>query len=260
MFIVVLIGATILAFWRSYFAKISAAPAGFHIHGLTASLWMLLLLAQSWTPHRRQMATHRLVGRATFVAVPLFAAGSMAVVHSMAVATVGGDPLYALWGAQLAFIDVLAFGAVLYAAAMALRHRREVRLHAGFMLSTALPLVSPVFGRLFNQTIPGLAIHGPQDFPVFGWSVQLANLLAGVVAFWLWRRNPGAGRPWGLALAVIVAQMAGFETIAAGSAWRAVFLGLGEPPLAMLMLAGFAVGAAAVLTGWAQPARRVSRA
>ena len=73
-FIVAMIAATIFAFWRSYFGILSTAPLGFHAHGITASLWMLLLLAQSWTPHRGQMAVHRAMGRATFVVLPLFAA------------------------------------------------------------------------------------------------------------------------------------------------------------------------------------------
>lgn len=256
LFIVALIGATIFAFWRSYFGKLATAPAGFHVHGVTASLWMLLLLAQSWTPHHGRIAIHRLLGRATFVAVPLFAAGAMGVVHSMAASTIGGDPFYALWGAPLAFLDLLALGAVLYAAGMALRHRRNVRLHAGYMLSTALPLVSPVLGRVFNSTVPGLVIHGPQDFPLFGAGVQLANLVAGIVAVWLWRRDPRIGRPWIVALGVIVAQTIGFQTVAASDAWRWVFTLLGRQPLAVPIVFGLTAGAATVLVGWNAPVVR----
>ena len=260
MFIVALIAVTIFAFWRSYFGKLIGSPAGFHAHGITASLWMLLLLAQSWTPHRGGIAVHRVMGRATFVAMPLFAAGAMGVIHSMAAATVGGDPFYAIWGAHLAFVDVLAFGAVLYATGMALRHRRSVRLHAGYMLSTALPLVSPVFGRAINQTVPGLVIRGPQDFALFGWGVQLANVIAAVLALALWvsmgRRDGHSGRPWAVALGVIVAQIVGFETLAGGAAWGAVFRSLGTQPLAALMAFGLLAGAAAVFVGWTTPAGR----
>lgn len=250
IFIVALLATTVFAFWRSYFGVLSTATAGFHIHGVTATLWMLLLLAQSLTPHRQRMRLHRLMGRATFVAVPLFAAGAMGVVHSMAVGTASGDPFYVLWGARLGFIDLLAFGAVLYAAGMALRHRRDVRLHAGYMLSTALPLVSPVLGRAINRTVPGLVIHGPKDFPVFGWGVQLANLIAGLLALWLWRRDPKTGRPWAVALGVIVAQIVAFETVAASEGWHAAFLAFGTQSLAVLMPAGLAVGAAVVWAGW----------
>lgn len=256
IFIAALIAATIFAFWRSYFGKLPGASMGFHIHGITASLWTLLLLAQSWTPHRGRMAVHRTLGRTTFVALPLFAAGSMAVFHSMAVATKAGDPFYALWGAPLAAVDVPAFGAVVYAVGMALRHRRSVKLHAGYMLSSALPLVSPVFGRLFNQTIPGLVINGPQDFPMFGWSVQLANMSAGIIALWLWQRDPRVGAPWAAALAVIAVQIVGMEVVAEARAWRAAFLWVGTLPLTLLMLFGFLVGVAAVFAGWTMPARR----
>ncbi len=256
LFIVALICATIFAFWRSYFSILPEAAIGFHIHGLTASLWLLLLLAQSWTPHRGRIAMHRALGRVTFVAVPLFAAGSMAVIHSMAAGTVGGDPFYALWGARLGFIDALALGALLYAAAMALRHRRNVRLHAGYMLSTALPLISPVFGRVFNRTIPGLIIHGPQDFPVFGLGAQCGNVLAAILALWLWRRDPRFGQPWVVALGVIAVQIVGFETLAHTSIWHVLFVIVGTQPLSVLMALGLLAGVAAMGLGWRLPDAR----
>lgn len=250
LFIVALLAATLFAFWRSYFSVMPTSPAGFHIHGATATLWMLLLLAQSWTPHRGQMALHRLIGRMTFVAAPLFAAGAMAVIHSMAAGTAGGNPFYALWGVKLGLLDALAFGAMLYAVGMALRHRRNVRLHAGYMLSTALPLVSPVLGRVFNQTVPGLIVRGPPDFPVFGGGVQLANLVAGLVALWLWRRDPRHGQPWAVALGVIVVQMVGFQAIPASEPWTSAFGALGTPSLPLMLALGLAAGAAVVWAGW----------
>ena len=255
LFIIALIAATAFAFWRSYFSTFVEAPVGFHVHGLTASLWILLLLAQSLTPHLGQFALHRTLGRAVFIAVPLFAAGSMGVVHSMAAGMDDGDSLYVLWGAPLGFIDILAFGAVLYAAGMALRHRRNVQLHAGYMLSTALPLVSPVLGRVINRTVPGFVIHGPQDFPIFGWGVQFANLIAASIALWLWRRDRRIGRPWAVALIVITIQIVGFETIGASDAWHTVFAAVGMQPLAALMAFGLAAGAATMFVGWTMPIR-----
>ncbi|TRW17875.1 hypothetical protein [Glacieibacterium frigidum] len=251
-----MIAATVFGFWRSYFAILPTAPLGFHIHGLTASLWMLLLLAQSYTPHRARVALHRTVGRATFVAIPLFAAGAMGVAHSMSVGTAGDNPFYELWGAPLGWIDMLAFGAVLYAAGMALRHRRNVRLHAGYMLSTALPLAGPVLGRIVNQTVPGLTIKGPQDFPLFGAGVQLAYVVFGLFALWLWRRDPRIGRPWAVAFAVVVVQIVTFETVGASATWRAAFEALAPVPLPALMALGLAIGGATVFAGWTAPGDR----
>ena len=214
---------------------------------------MLLLLAQSRTPHSGQMALHRFVGKTSFIAVPLFAAGSLAVVHSMSVATRAGDPFYALWGAKLAFVDLVAFAAVLYGAGMALRHRRQVRLHAGYMLSTALPLVAPVLGRLIGDTVPGLTIGGPQDFPVFGLDQQLANLAAALIALRLWRRDSRFGHPWAVAMGVITVQIIGFELLPATTGLLRSICTL---PLPALLLAGVAAGLATVLAGWRLSAPR----
>jgi hypothetical protein len=252
-FIALLIAATIFVFWHRYFTILATSPVSWHLHGITAGVWMLLLLAQSRTPHSGQMALHRLVGKASFVAVPLFAAGSLAVIHSMAATTNAGDPFYALWGAKLAFVDLVAFAAVLYGAGMALRHRREVRLHAGYMLSTALPLVAPVLGRVITDTVPGLTIGGPQDFPVFGLDQQLANLAAALIALWLWRRDPRFGQPWAAALVVITIQIIGFELVPATTG---LFGPIGTLPLPAFLLAGLAAGVAAVLAGWRWPAPR----
>jgi len=38
LFFLALIAATLLGFWRSYFSVLATSPAGFHIHGMTASL------------------------------------------------------------------------------------------------------------------------------------------------------------------------------------------------------------------------------
>lgn len=256
IFIALLIAGTIFAFWHSYFTVLATSPIGFHIHGITSSLWMLLLLAQSRTPHSGQMALHRQLGKASFVALPLFALGSAAVIHSMSAATAAGDPFYALWGAKLGFIDTLACAAVLYGVGMALRHRRSVRLHAGYMLSTALPLVGPVFGRVINQTVPGLLVRGPKDFPLFGMGAQLANVLAALIALWLWRRDPRHGRPWAVAFAVVVVQIIGFQLVGPGTAWSGVFLWFGRQPLAALLLAGLIAGIATIAAGWMRPAHR----
>lgn len=211
---------------------------------------MLLLLAQAWTPHKGAVALHRKLGRATFVMLPLFGMGAMGVIHSMAMGTIGGDPFYAMWGAPLAVIDWLAFLTVLYSVGMAFRHRRQVRLHSAYMLSTTIMLLSPVLGRIINRTVPGLIIRGPQDFPLFGWGVQLANLLAALMAFWLWRRDRTTGRPWAIVLGVVLLQIIGFQLLGSNDWWRAVSTGLGTLPLELLMAFGFTAGAMTVFVGW----------
>ncbi len=133
---------------------------------------------------------------------------------------------------------------MLYAAGMALRHRRNLRLHAAQLLSTPLFLLSPILGRVINRTVPGLIINGLQDLPVFGMGVQLANLIAAAIALWLWRRDPRAGKPWLVALAVIVVQIVGFQLLGASAAWRSLSTMIGNQPLAALAAFGLGAGIA----------------
>lgn len=96
-FIIAMIGITIVAFWPGYFSTLASAPWGFHFHGITASLWMLLLAFQSWSIHSRQRALHRIGGISSLVLFPFFLAGGMAVLVSMAQAT-PLNPFYQLYG------------------------------------------------------------------------------------------------------------------------------------------------------------------
>ncbi|MHA6722784.1 hypothetical protein [Sphingomonas sp. RS2018] len=250
MFVVALFALAIVAFWRSYFGVFATAPTGFHIHGITAAIWMLLLLAQSATGGSGRLAIHRSLGLATFVAVPLFAAGAAGVIHSMAASTVGGNPFYALWGAGLAVFDLLAFAAFLAATGLALRHRRSVWLHAGYMMSTGLLLVSPALGRFLNQFMPGLLIRGPADFGLFRYGMHLSNAIVVGIAVWAYRRNPRYGRPWAIVGALTIVQSIGFELLGAMPAWRVAFESIARLPLAAVLVAGATLGVVVTWLGW----------
>src|SRR5689334_3909366 len=79
-----LLPITLFAFWPAYFGRLGQAPFAFHAHGLTATAWILLVMAQSWSIHARRFALHRQLGQLLFVAVPLFVAGGAIAVQSMA--------------------------------------------------------------------------------------------------------------------------------------------------------------------------------
>ncbi len=46
----------------------------------------------------------------------------------------------------------------------ALKYRRKVWLHSGYMLATPLILFESPLSRVFGAWMPGLTIRGPQDF------------------------------------------------------------------------------------------------
>lgn len=249
--IAALIAATVLAFWPGYFSVLGAAPLAFHLHGATASLWMLLMVAQSWAIHHQQRALHRSLGLLTFAAVPLFLMGGLAVIQSMARATVAGaDPFYAIYGARLGSYDTLSTLAFGYLSFMALKERRQVQLHARYMLATALLLVGPVMVRITDRYVPGLIIHGPQDFGLFATNLRVASVFVMGVAAWLYAANPRFGRPWMIAGGVGVAQAVIFDSLSMTGVWRGMFAAIAGVPTALLLITGIAAGVAITWAGW----------
>ena len=175
---------------------------------------MLLLAAQSWSIDRGDRARHRSLGLAIFALVPLFFAGGAGVEHSMAVATGSGqDPFYNIWGPSLGAYDLVASLGFVAFTAMALRDRRRVARHAAWLLATPLLLVGPVLSRVYPRFIPGLAMHGPQDFGLFRWGIHLGGLTAIAIALWLWSRHRRDGRPWLAVAAINLVQLFLFETL-----------------------------------------------
>lgn len=247
--IVAILIVTGIAFWRDYFGVLGAAPWAFHLHGITATLWIVLLGLQSWTSATRRFPLHRIFGRTSLLLFPLFIAGGFGVEHSMAAATLE-SPFYRLHGLGLGWSDLLAMATVGWLYFNALQHRRSVQRHARFMLATPLMLVSPALGRIGTHFVPGLIIKGPQDFPLFADSYHLANLIAAIAAFWLYRAAPKHGLPFLVCGVVVVAQSIGFAIAPYLVSARALFVMLGQLPAASFVLTGLAVGIAVTWGGW----------
>jgi uncharacterized membrane protein YozB (DUF420 family) len=245
------IAMTILAFWPGYFSQLGSAQIEWHVHAVTATAWMLLLAAQSRSIDTGNRALHRNLGLAIFVLVPLFLIGGAGVEHSMAIATGSGqDPFYNLWGPSLGIYDLVASLGFLMLTAMALKERRNVQRHAAWLLATPLLLVGPALGRIYNAHLPGLIINGPQDFPLFRYSVHLGGLTAIAVALWLWSRHRRHGHPWLIVAGLNLLQSLLFETIGFVPAWKAAFVAFGTVPAAAHALGAALLAVAALAWGW----------
>lgn len=253
--VAILLAFTVLAFWPGYYGVLRTAPLAFHVHGISATIWIVLLGAQSWTIHNRRFALHALAGRLSVVYFPLLVAGMAGVLHSMSAAT-PTDPFYIVNGAGLGMLDVVAAGMVSWLFSQALASRRDRQLHPRYMMATVLFLLAPVFGRLAGGFLPPLRIHGPDEFWKFGWAGQVGNLIALVTAVYLYRQAPRHGWPFVVSGIAILCQMALFPLLQDNPAWKAVFLAIGAAPLVPVLAVGAAIGALAAWRGWtAVPAR-----
>lgn len=250
-YILAVIAVIAAGFWPSYFAIWGTVPWQFHAHGVAASIWVLMVLAQSWTVHKEQFPLHRAVGKSSLILFPFLIGGLTAIIDLTGKTVLAGpDPVRTMFGSSFVVGLALAIAAYVVLYYRALKYRRKVWLHSGYMLATPLILFESPFGRILNMVMPGLAIRGPDDLhlimPAIEWAMALELLVIAV----LWYRFRDKARPFLVAGGFIVAQMITMGVLAYSPLLMPVLLAIGNMPSAVLVTAGFAIGAATSWAGW----------
>jgi hypothetical protein len=141
--------AAVFAFWPSYLSlPLAPFDAYTHVHAVAMAMWCALLIAQPTLVWLGRRSWHRTVGKLSYVVAPLVVASTAAVIaHRMAIEV---TPFFYL---PISFCALFAISF-----ALAIYHRREVRLHAAFMLATALTFIDPIGSRLlafYAPSVPG---------------------------------------------------------------------------------------------------------
>ncbi|MEO6360495.1 MAG: hypothetical protein ABIO43_07990, partial [Sphingomicrobium sp.] len=165
-YVLVCMAVIVAGFWPSYFAQWGSVPWQFHAHGVAASIWVTMVFGQSWTAHRKLWPLHRSVGKSSLLLFPFLIAGLAAIIDVTAEGFVTGEgATRAVFGGSFLLGILVAVAAYVTLYFRALRYRRKVWLHAGYMLTTPLILWESPFSRLMIDYLPGFAVAGPQDFP-----------------------------------------------------------------------------------------------
>ncbi len=236
-----------LAYWPGYLSTLPTASWQFHLHGLTAFAWLMLLAAQSWTIQHGDRDTHRLAGLGSLVLFPLFMAGGAALFFGMAAKMNAGSEFHVLFAPQLAWLDTASVAMMVAFYHQALRHRRKVKLHSAYMLATVIPLLPPILGRLSG--IP-LGVRGPGTLHLLYPGFIAAQLVAAAVALLIARGRGADGRPWLWAALVSTLGALAFATIGSLPAWRNLYALLANVPQAPIIVAAGAFGALVAWSGW----------
>ena len=169
----------IVAFWPTYLSRLARASGYTHLHALTASSWMLLLIAQPIAIRTRRIALHRTLGRASYAIAPLVVASMVLLAHSKTHGASPEDLVGAILPLSLAALFALSY-------TLGIATRRTMALHARFMVCTAMTLIDPVFVRLLNW------IYATPPF-LYQWITF--SLTDAVFAIFIWReRHSRAGR------------------------------------------------------------------
>ncbi|WP_066531053.1 hypothetical protein [Erythrobacter sp. CCH5-A1] len=250
----------VAGFWASYFASGGGVPLAFHVHAISSMMWLALLIVQQVTIQRRANELHRWLGRASFVLFPFMMLGFMMIINRAAERfLVRADPVIAALGPAFGVGMATALAAYLTLFYLALKHRRNVKLHAGYMLATPLILFESPFSRVMGEFLPWMNVIGSAFPHAILDTIAISDVLVAAFALVLWWRNRKHGAPWLIA--------AGFVLLQAVTMWFAPFVpGMAEGfaayaaiPAPVTLALGVAAGGAAAWLGWEAgktPARR----
>ena len=258
-YMLVVIAVIIGGFWPTYFSVLNAAPWQFHAHGIAASLWVIMVTAQSWTAHHKQIPFHRIIGKSSLLLFPFLTAGLAAIIDVTAKGYVAGDdPFRVAFGGSLLMIVAVAMAAYVTLYYRALKYRRKVWVHSGYLLSTPLILFESAFHRLMLWYVPGLLAASGPDGRMFlpGISVAMSVELA-VIAI-VWAKFRERAKPFLVAAAFIVVQMLAMTFLKDTFLAKRMLELIGHLPSATVVTAGFAIGALTSWAGWNNGKRPVA--
>jgi len=241
---------TFWAFWPSYFAVFGEASFAHHLHGLTATLWIVLLMTQNIAIQHRKRQIHIWFGWSSLLLVPVFTAGGLL---TTLVTLQSEGPFHDMFGVRLATADLI--GSFLFCTffALALRHRRDVQRHSRYMLATVTLLIGPSFARLLSNNIPPFKIETFAELPKFGQAADasLVFTIVFLLTLVLWDiRNCKPAVPFTLALVGNVVMYHGYYTWARSESWYQAADLLATLPAWLVCLVGLLMGIVASLYGW----------
>lgn len=251
-YFVALVLVVILAgFWPSYFTLVGQVPLAFHVHAATATGWVLLLLVQSVAIHARRNAFHRLAGKASFVMFPLLIAGFVMIINVSAARYAAEEsPFIAFLGPSFGIGMAVAIAAYLTLFHLALRNRRNTRLHAGYMLATPMILFESPFSRIMAEHFPWMNVIGSEGPRGLLDTIVISNGLVAIFALALYFMNRRDGAPWLVAAFFVLLQSAVMWFAPDMPGLGRVFSAYAAAPPALTVALGLLAGGAAGYLGW----------
>jgi len=250
-YVLAVMAIIVAGFWPSYFAVWTNVPWQFHAHGIAASTWVTMVLAQSWTAHHKQFPLHRAVGKSSLFLFPFLIGGLAAIIDRTAKGFVAADdPIRMMFGTSFLIGLAVAIAAYVTVYYRALKYRRKVWIHSGYMLATPLILFESPFSRLLGMYVPGFIVRGPEDFDLIMPSIIWSMALELVIIAAIWMKYRDKATPFLVAGGFIVAQMVTMGLMADLPVLKPLLIMIGQLPSAAVWLTGFAVGALTSWAGW----------
>lgn len=243
-------------FWASYFSLIGSVPSAFHVHAFTATAWLLLLIVQHVSIHRRWNAFHRQIGKASFVLFPLLMLGFAMIINVSAARYAAQEsPGIMVLGPSFGIGMAIAIAAYLTLYYQALKNRRSVKLHAGYMLATPLILFESPFSRLMEAAFPWMNFIGSEGPRAVLDTIAISDGIAIAFAMSLYFMDRKHGAPWLVASAFMGLQAVVMWFAPGIAGLDALFGAYAALPPGLTLAAALGAGALAAWLGWRAGAR-----
>jgi hypothetical protein len=133
-------------FSKTYFSQLNEFSFPYHLHGTSASLWMILLIIQPYLIQKGLLKAHRVLGWSSLLLVPTIVIAGIIMMRLMIQGQANYPPNVVY---QLAFIDTLTLLGFTILYLMGLYFRKNLKLHARFMVTTIFGPLVPALTRLF---------------------------------------------------------------------------------------------------------------
>jgi len=144
----------VCGFYFSYWSKFSQVPYHQHLHGLTATLWYLVLVIQPWLYKSKNMQLHRKIG---FIA--LFLAGGVVFSALQVIpGNLSNERLQPILRYGLTWADFIFLAGFTHAVIMAMLNSRQIAIHARYLIASAFWALLPALSRLIYY--PLVAVFG----------------------------------------------------------------------------------------------------
>lgn len=242
---------TVIGFWPSYFMKLEEAPLGFHIHAVVSLGWTTIVMVQSWAIHHGKRGLHKTLGKASLALFPFLIVGFVMIINISAEAFMTrADPFSQIAKSGMGAAMTVAITAYLIVFHQALAKRQNIKLHAGFMLTTPLILFESPFSRIMLDHAPWSVFTGSTGLYFVLDAIVIAMVLSIIFAMIVWARDRTSRKPFLVVSILLAIEATAIRFAGELEAWRTVFGAYGRLPDSITVSAGFVLGVIVVWHGW----------
>lgn len=145
----------VAGFWPSFFGALPDVPSAHVVHGLSATAWMLLPVAQALLIRMRRRRAHRTLG---YLALPLAAVVVVSGLYVVQLMVLRNAEQFEIRRIKFVLLDLsgLALFSVFLGLAIRSARRRDIGLHTRLLVCTALIPLEAALERLLATLFPVL--------------------------------------------------------------------------------------------------------